>query len=297
MSKTYCILYNPKANNGAGEKAARNLGSVLQSDSLHFEDITGVKDYYDFFHALPTQEKLVIAGGDGTLNRFVNETDGIRDSRPIWYYPTGSGNDFWKDIGQKAGGKPANISQYLVSLPRVTVRGETRLFLNGVGYGIDGYCCEVGDQLRKTSKNAINYTDIAVKGLLFHYHPTEATVIADGHTQIFQKVWLAPTMLGRYYGGGMMPTPAQRRLAPNPSVSCMVMHGSDRLKTLAVFPSIFKGEHVRHTGMVTVIEGHEITVLFDRPTALQIDGETVLNVSEYTVHAPGKRGMNGRHCA
>ena len=50
-----------------------------------------------------------------------------------------------------------------------------------------------------------------------------------------------------------------------------------------IFPSIFKGEHVKHTKQVEVLRGHEITVEFDRPTALQIDGETVLGVTSYTV--------------
>ena len=50
-----------------------------------------------------------------------------------------------------------------------------------------------------------------------------------------------------------------------------------------VFPSIFKGEHVNHKEMVEVLTGKEITVKFDAPTALQIDGETVKNVTEYTV--------------
>ncbi len=34
------------------------------------------------------------------------------------------------------------MNAYLHNLPRVPVHGKTRLFLNGVGYGIDGYCCE-----------------------------------------------------------------------------------------------------------------------------------------------------------
>ena len=61
------------------------------------------------------------------------------------------------------------------------------------------------------------------------------------------------------------------------------MYGSGKLKTLMVFPSIFKGEHVKHTEMCKVLTGHEITVKFDQPTALQIDGETVLGVTEYAV--------------
>ena len=82
----------------------------------------------------------------------------------------------------------------------------------------------------------------------------------------------------------MYPTPDQDRLH-NETVSLAVMYGKGRLKTLIVFPSIFKGEHVKHTEMVEIMKGKEITVKFDMPTALQIDGETVKNVTEYTVKA------------
>lgn len=41
--------------------------------------------------------------------------------------------------------------------------------------------------------------------------------------------------------------------------------------------------------MVSVFTGHEITVTFDRPTALQIDGETVSGVYKYRVTAAQER--------
>ena len=51
------------------------------------------------------------------------------------------------------------------------------------------------------------------------------------------------------------------------------------------FPSIFKGEHIKHTGMVAIHEGKDIRVTFDAPRAVQIDGETVLGVTEYRAYA------------
>ena len=63
----------------------------------------------------------------------------------------------------------------------------------------------------------------------------------------------------------------------------MLFHGSSKLKTLMIFPSIFKGKHVKHKKNISIFEGKNITVSFDRPTPLQIDGETVLNVMEYSV--------------
>ena len=75
-------------------------------------------------------------------------------------------------------------------------------------------------------------------------------------------------------------------LAPLTAKDQLVICGGDgTLKTLMVFPSIFKGEHVKHTEMVAVHTGKEIEVSFDHPCALQIDGETVLNVTSYRVKA------------
>ena len=81
----------------------------------------------------------------------------------------------------------------------------------------------------------------------------------------------------------MMPTPDQRRNSGELSV--MIFHNSGKLKTLMLFPSIFSGKHVKHKNQVEILTGKEITVEFDRPAALQIDGETVLGISSYTARA------------
>ena len=135
--------------------------------------------------------------------------------------------------------------------------------------------------MRSQGKKKINYTLIAIKGVLLHFKPRNAVITVDGVTHSFSNVWIAPTMHGKCYGGGMIPTPGQDRLNPEGTLSVMVFHGSSRLRTLMVFPSIFKGEHIRHTDQVEILEGKQIRVEFDAPTALQIDGETVLGVTSY----------------
>lgn len=89
-------------------------------------------------------------------------------------------------------------------------------------------------------------------------------------------------MFGRYYGGGMMAAPDQKRWDKEKHLSLVVFHGAGRLHTLCMFPGIFKGRHINRKKYVTVRTGKRITVEFDRPTPLQIDGETVLNVTSYT---------------
>lgn len=274
------ILYNPHAGNHHGEQRARQLDGCYPKQDLTYVDMTKISDYSAFLEEVAAEDELILCGGDGTLNRFVNDTEGLEIRREIRYYPVGSGNDFAHDLGIQEAKEPFIISPYLKNLPLVAVNGKQYRFLNGIGYGIDGYCCEVGDNLRKKNDKPINYTSIAIQGLLFHYKPTKAKVTVDGVCHTYDKVWLSPTMYGRFYGGGMIPTPQQNRLQPQ-TLSVMVLHGSGKLKTLAVFPSIFKGKHVEHREMVDVLRGSKIIVEFDRPTALQIDGETILNVTSY----------------
>lgn len=273
------ILFNPHSGNGKSAECAERFASEC-ADGARILDITEVC-YAELLKSLICDDCLTIFGGDGTINRFVNETSGMSIPCRVFYYPSGTGNDFFVDICDEAPEHPVDISDYIKELPTVTVNGNDYRFINGVGFGIDGYCCEVGDRMHAAGKTP-NYTSIAIKGLLFHFKPRRATVTVDGVEKTYKKVWIAPTMFGRHYGGGMIPTPAQSRDAEPKKLSLMVFHDSSKLKTLMIFPSIFKGEHVKNTKYVEVIEGREITVRFDAPTSLQIDGETHLSITEYT---------------
>ena len=281
------VLYNTLSANKQGFEYSRLLLGNSVPEDAKMIDITSIESYADFWATIDLEnDTVILSGGDGTINRFVNENVGLTLPKNLLYFAAGSGNDFKKDVAEEATA-PIPLHQYIQNLPTVTINGKTSYFINGIGYGIDGYCCEEGDRLKAKSDKPIDYTAIAIKGLLFCFKPRNAKITVDGVTKEYKKVWIAPTMKGRYYGGGMMVAPEQNRFATEGKVSSAVLYGSSALKTLIVFPSIFKGEHVKHTEMVEIREGHEITVEFDRPTALQIDGETVLGVTSYTV----KTGM------
>lgn len=277
----YVVLYNKLS--GATDALDKLKALLKDKADAEFTDITSISSYSDFFASLANDAKLTICGGDGTLNRFVNDTGDLIADREIYFFPAGTGNDFARDVGLDPANGPMEISKYLKDLPEVTVKGKTCKFIDGVGFGIDGYCCQVGDEQKAKSDKPVNYTSIAIKGLLFHFKPKTAEVTVDGKTYNFKNVWIAPTMFGRYYGGGMNAAPDQQRLSEDKTVSFVVMHGKSRIATLAIFPSIFKGEHVKHEKQVQVIKGKEVHVKFDQPSPLQIDGETVLDVLEYSV--------------
>ena len=280
----YYVLFNPLSANGNGKEKVNAMADKLTDAELEFIDLTQVSDLRALLTEIPAEDTIILCGGDGTINCFVNDTRGMDYAHKILYFPCGSGNDFAREVqGDK---EFIELNEYITNLPVATVNGKEYLFLNGIGFGIDGYCCEVGDEIRKNTPNKkIDYTGIAIKGLLFHYKPTDATIIVDGKEYTFKKVWIAPTMKGWYYGGGIMPSPAQDRKDPDGKVSVTVFHGSGRLKTLCIFPNLFKGTHVQYTKQISIFTGKDVTVKFSEPRALQVDGETVLGVTEYTVKA------------
>lgn len=287
MAKAY-VLYNPLAGNGVYKENLSALYGAVK-DEIVFCDMTKSETYESVLFSLHEDDYIIICGGDGTLNCFINNIEGVQLKNRIMYYPIGSGNDFARDLGKKTGDAPFGITCLIKDLPLVEVNGITKRVLNGVGYGIDGYCCEIGDEKKKQNQKEINYTSIAIKGLLFDFKPRNAKVTVDGKTFEYKKVWIAPTMNGRYYGGGMIPTPDQDRRNPDGKLSLMLIHGTGKIKTLMIFPSIFKGEHVKYTECVALHEGYDITVEFDRPTSLQIDGETILGVTKYHMYSAKKQ--------
>ena len=278
------ILHNPLA--GSAQSTAWRAALPPQS-AVTEHDVTAVsKDYPAFLASLAEDDVILIHGGDGTLNRFINDTDGLDIPCDVLYAPGGTGNDFLRDLDRPADTEPFSVLPYIRDLPFVEVKGRRYRFLNNVGFGIDGYCCEVGDAMKTAAPTKpVNYTAVAIKGLLLHYKPTNATVIVDGKEYRYRKAWLAPAMKGRYYGGGMNAAPAQDRLDPAGKLSVMVFHGKGRLATLMAFPSIFEGKHVEKTKLVAIHEGNDVRVIFDSPRAVQVDGETILDVTEYHAYS------------
>lgn len=281
---TTYVLYNPLAGKGIGtieEKLRRHMPDV---DPVMI-DMTAVEDYAEFFGGTAAEDQVILCGGDGTLNRFINDTYGMEIPCELLYFAAGSGNDFLKDLGYGGDHPPFPVKEYFRDLPTVTVKGKTYRFLNGVGLGLDGYCCaEVTRAKREGVKK--NYITVALRAFLKDYHPANAEITVDGKTYKFEKVWLVPTMKGRYFGGGIPAAPDQDRRGR--TVTLLLMHHAPRLLALFRFPSFMKGTHTKYKKIIAILPGSSMSVKFDRPTDMQIDGEMVENVTSYSVSTEGQ---------
>ena len=280
--KKYLVLYNPLSRKGHGKEAAEKVEAYLRNPEVTYEDITEIEDPMAYICAVPQDVTVIFTGGDGTLNKVVNAMKKSGITRDVYYFPAGSGNDFMNDIERNRDCGPFPINAYIKYLPEVRVNGQTYKFINGVGFGLDGYCCEENDRLKSIGKRR-SYVMVAFLGLMGKFKPVNAKITVDGDTREFDHVYMVPTMFGRFYGGGVKITPDQDRHNPEHAVTCAAVFSKSKIAALIAFLSVCKGKGPKLPKHLYYWVGHEVHVEFDRPTALQIDGETVVNVLTYDV--------------
>lgn len=277
------VLYNSTAGAHYGVDRIRiKMEESFPGEEISLSSTLSIDDKKGYIEKITPNDRLVIVGGDGTLNRFANGIEDREYPFPIYCYAAGTGNDFINDVTGVNSDALVMINDYIRELPVAEINGKTYKFINGIGFGIDGYCCDVGEEIRQKTGKAPNYTKIAIKGLLGAFKTVNAKVTVDGVTREYKNCWMAPTMNGRYFGGGMMITPEQDRLNKEKTLSIVAVHAKSRLRLLTIFPKIFKGTHVKYTKYIEIVTGKDVSVEFDKPTALQIDGETVRGVTTYS---------------
>ena len=139
----YYVLFNPLSANGNGKEKVNAMADKLTDAELEFIDLTQVSDLRALLAEIPTEDTIILCGGDGTINCFVNDTRGLDYAHKILYFPCGSGNDFAREVqGDK---EFIELNEYITNLPVATVNGKEYLFLNGIGFGIDRMCMLLTD--------------------------------------------------------------------------------------------------------------------------------------------------------
>lgn len=272
------IMYNPLANGGNGMQGIDRVQAQFPGSEIR--DITAL-DPNTFFADLTPEDKVILCGGDGTIHHLVNDlADPAGLEVPVYIWKFGTGNDFWRDVPQKKEREMVLLNDYIRNLPVACVNGEDVRFLNNFSFGIDGRVCELGEEKKRTKGGKVSYAALAIKAIAYDYKCVNARVTVDGETREYKKVWLATAMNGKYFGGGMKLAPGQNR--GDDALCCIVWHKTPRILALPLFISVFPGWHVHLKGMFDIRWGHEIRVEFDRPCAVNLDGEVTSGVRNYT---------------
>lgn len=282
MNKRY-IMYNPAAGNQTCKDAVEILEIVY--DNTIAIDINKISNYRVFLSGLDRTDTLILCGGDGTLNRFVNDTRGIEIRNDLYFYAVGCGNDFVKDLGREKGDEPdLKINQYIRHLPRVTVNGKEKLFVNNVSFGISCSCYERRrERIVTGKKDGLRQNVCTAISELLSRKPMDAEIMVDGQQHHLTKVWQISVMNGRYECGGMLSAPDRNRLEEKEELSVMLLHGVGKLGALKCYLSMYRGKHPKSRKGMEVWEGSDIRIRPEVPVFLQRDGDMTADVTEYHI--------------
>lgn len=235
---------------------------------------------------------LIILGGDGTMNEAMQ---GLDPSAPITlgYIPTGSSNDFARDLGIPK--NPTAALDLILHSGKVTTmdtgtitypNGQKRHFAVSCGIGYDAAVCEESLHSRikgfcnKIGLGKLTYLGIALKQL-FATKAVSATLTLDDNEPIHISRMLFTTgMIHRYEGGGFMFCPDAA--ADDGVFDLCVVGDLPKLLILFALPTAFYGKHYIFKG-ITGYKASRIKIETTVPLWVHTDGEVGRQTTSLTV--------------
>ena len=176
----YNVLYNPLAGNGKGENAAKKLKELLNGDELTFTDMTKVSDYRALFASMPEDERVIVSGGDGTLNETLSGLMELEERPVLGYLPCGSTNDFAASLHlPTAMDEAARAAVCGAPYPLDVGRHNDRYFAYVASFGAFTRSSYSASQ---AAKNALGHFAYILEGLgdLDSLRPYRCAIDADG---------------------------------------------------------------------------------------------------------------------
>lgn len=272
MTRTIALLVNPTSGKGRGARLAEPVGERLRSLGASVDVVMGrdAEEAYDKIRERVTAgvDAVVALGGDGLVNMALQVVAGT--PTPLGVVPAGTGNDFARALGLSLGDPMAVVDHLARGESRQVDLGRVmgRWFGGVLGSGFDSMVNERAN--RMTWPRGRSRYNVAMIAELRTFRPVPFELILDG------EAWQTEAMLvavgnSPSYGGGM-------RVCPDASLEdglldVTVLGPISKPEFIRVFPSVYKGTHVRHRA-VTVKRARNVSLRAFGVTAYA-DGERV----------------------
>lgn len=274
----YIILYNPLSKNKKAKRTTKRVVDYFKKHHISFrlKSLLKIKDIESYFKKTPKTVKILLLGGDGTINTFVNQTIGLAMENEVYLKGNGSGNDFLRSLkAQRPLTQPVMLMKY---------NDRQRYFMNGSGMGMDGKIAHLVNQSAR--KNRFNYIINTLKTFLT-YKPRYTEVTIDGTLHSFKKAYLVNVNSGQFIGGGMRVTP-EAELSKD-ELDILVVHKIPKPLLFLIFASVYLGLHKKLKRYVFYKKGQHVKVTMFSKQIVQCDGETFENIDELEITNTGKR--------
>lgn len=273
------ILYNPLSKNSKSNIQTHKLIKHYKMNNIPFrlKSILKIEDIVVYLEDKKHIDNVILLGGDGTINRFVNNIVEFDVKQDIYLKSNGSGNDYLRSLKDNDS-KPQTIMRVDYDT------GKYTHFINGVGMGVDGL---VGMLMAESAKKGkLGYMVHTLRGLM-KFIPEPAIITIDGVEKKYDKVFICTVNNGKYFGGGMKITPDAD--ITDDKLDVILVHSISKIMILFIFFTIYLGLHTKFTRYVKHFKANEVEVKFTTPQVSQTDGETHTDITTMKVKSSGKK--------
>jgi diacylglycerol kinase (ATP) len=270
------VAINPTASFGKGRDVGPAVVSTLRGLGHH---VTSLQEpsFAELVEsgraAVATKpDAFIVVGGDGMVNLGTNLV--AKTKVPLGIVPSGTGNDMARGLGLPYDNTEAAIESLISCLaegPRTIDAGlvtytddETgeraqRWFACVLSAGFDAIVNERANNMRHPKGPSRYLVALALE--LAKLKPIEYRLVIDG-VETVTKAALVAVGNNISLGGGMKVTPDAR--VDDGVLDVLLVEPLSRIAFLRVFPSVFKGEHVK-----------DRRVSIQRATTISIDADSV----------------------
>ncbi|MBE7161205.1 MAG: diacylglycerol kinase [Williamsia herbipolensis] len=279
-------LVNPRSRHGAGAATAQAAVAALRARGLGV-DVRSGTDADDARRVAAAAiadgpDAVVVIGGDGTIAGVLEAAVG--SAVRVGIMPAGTGNDHARALGIPVGDVDAAADivtaghSRAVDLGRVQAGDRSMVFGTVAAIGLDAAVTERAVAMRWPQGQA-RYPLAAIAEIArLTPHCTRITV--DGEVHELEAILVAVGNTPSY-GGGMRICPDAR--IDDGRLDVTVVEHTSRGRLLRLFPTIYRGTHVRHHGVHT-FSATTVTVESTDGLPASADGE-VFGVTPVTVEA------------
>lgn len=268
---SYLFIINPTAGSGKAKKFESYIEKYMKDKDINYKVIftRKAKEAIDIVVNNPEYSICIAVGGDGTAGEVAN---GIlkRGYGTLGIIPAGTGNDLSKsllitDDIQEAFKKIIDKKIKAIDLGRV----DDIYFFNIASLGFDAEVVRHTNKIKKVIKGKTAYI-LGVLTSLLVYKSRDMNIEVDG-VEFLRKATLVAIGNGEFYGGGMQILP-MAKLDDGLLDICIVKNVTN-FRILFLFPSIFKGQHIKYKKYVEFQQGKKIKIKVEGEMYLNIDGE------------------------
>lgn len=218
----YHFIVNPVSRSGKGLKLwQKQIEPKLKNQNIEYSvefskergDVTNIVAKISSAAKNESNCIIVILGGDGTVNDAVQ---GIKDfeNTTLAYIPTGSSNDFARDLKLPKSVKKnlrrilSAKAPVLMDVGQVETERGTRRFAVSSGLGFDGAVCQksvhsiLKKRLNKIGLGKLTYLGIALNQIINAPKVDAEITFADGKKINAKNLLFFAAMVHKYEGGG-----------------------------------------------------------------------------------------------